>query len=362
MVSTARNRKTCTVAWTIVWALFGLGPPVTAQQTTPQAGLPDVQKLGPQVGARVPNFTLLDQKGQSRTLASLMGPKGLMLIFYRSADWCPYCKTQLAELQTRTADLVRNGIGLAAVSYDAVPILAEFSKRRGITFPLLSDSGSAIIKRYGILNTTVPETNQQSYGIPFPGTFMLNVQGVVTSRFFEQAYQERSTVGSILARLGNKVDVPATRVSSPQVQITSFVTDATVAPGTQFSVVLDVRPARGIHVYAPGVTGYKPIALSVETQAGIVARRAQYPPSEDYHFKPLNEHVPVYQRPFRIVQDVLVDASSQGQTALKDKTAMTIKGVLSYQACNDTLCFTPQSVPLTWTVTLRQLDRERAKP
>jgi peroxiredoxin len=76
----------------------------------------------------VPEFTLLDQKGQSRTLASLMGPKGLMLVFYRSADWCPYCKTQLAELQTRTADLAKSGIGLAAVSYDAVPILADFSR------------------------------------------------------------------------------------------------------------------------------------------------------------------------------------------------------------------------------------------
>ena len=42
--------------------------------------------------------------------------------------------------------------------------------------------------------------------------------------------------------------------------------------------------------------------------------------------------------------------------------ALTLKGMLSYQACDDKLCFTPQSVPLTWTVTLRQLDRERAKP
>ena len=41
---------------------------------------------------------------------------------------------------------------------------------------------------------------------------------------------------------------------------------------------------------------------------------------------------------------------------------MTIKATLSYRACNDTLGLTPQSVPLTWTVTLRQLDRERAKP
>jgi peroxiredoxin len=316
----------------VVCALVGLAASATAQQSSPQPVLPDVHKLGPQVGTRVPDFSLLDQKGQSRTLSSLLGPKGLMLVFYRSADWCPYCKTQLAELQTRTADLAKNGIGLAAISYDAVPILADFSKRRGITFPLLSDPGSATIKRYGILNTTVPETNQQSYGIPFPGTFMVNTQGVVTSRFFEQAYQERSTVGSILARLGNNVDVPATTLSSPQLELTSFATDSTVAPGTQFSLVLDVRPARGVHVYAPGVTGYKPIAFSVQPQPGLVIRRAQYPPSEDYHFKPLNEHVQVYQRPFRIVQDVVIDASPKAQTAMKDATSVTITGVLNYCA------------------------------
>lgn len=360
LVSPTPHRMSRIVAALCV--LVGLAADATAQQPTPQAVLPDVQKLGPQVGTRVPDFSLLDQKGQPRTLSSLMGPKGLMLVFYRSADWCPYCKTQLAELQTRATDLAKSGIGLAAVSYDAVPILADFSKRRGITFALLSDPGSAIIKRYGILNTTVSESNQQSYGIPFPGTFMLNAQGVVTSRFFEQAYQERATVGSIMARLGNNIDVRATTISSPQIEMTSFATDTTVAPGTQFSLVLDVRPVRGVHVYAPGVTVYRPIALSVEGQPGLITRRAQYPASEDYHFKPLNEHVPVYQRPFRIVQDVLIDPSPQGLAALKDVSSLTIKGILNYQACDDKLCFTPQSVPLTWTVSLRQLDRERAKP
>ena len=59
-------------------------PPAAVEQ---QAGMPDVQSLGPQVGARVPDFTLADQRGKSRTLKSLMGPKGLMLVFIRSADW-----------------------------------------------------------------------------------------------------------------------------------------------------------------------------------------------------------------------------------------------------------------------------------
>ena len=42
---------------------------------------------GPPVGATVPGFEATDQNGKARTLESLMGPKGLMLVFYRSADW-----------------------------------------------------------------------------------------------------------------------------------------------------------------------------------------------------------------------------------------------------------------------------------
>ena len=116
-----------------------------------------------------------------------------------------------------------------------------------------------------------------------------------------------------------------------------------------------------MHVYAPSVTGYKPVALTIEPQPWITLAAAKYPPPEDYHFKPLDEHVPVYLRPFRIVQDVVVAATPDAQTALKDVTTMTLRGVLNYQACDDKVCFSPQTVPLTWTVNLRQLDRERVK-
>jgi AhpC/TSA family len=53
--------------------------------------------------------------------------------------------------------LRKKGIGLAAVSYDSREILADFSRRHRITYPLLSDVGSATIRRYGILNTVVDE-------------------------------------------------------------------------------------------------------------------------------------------------------------------------------------------------------------
>jgi hypothetical protein len=266
------------------------------------------------------------------------------------------------ELQGRVEELKRQGFGVAGISYDSVAVLSAFSSRRGITFPLLSDPGSVTIKTYGILNTTVPASNRQMYGIPFPGTFMLDTRGIVTSRFFEQAYQDRNTVGSIMVRLGNHINVQATTMSSPHLELTSYATDRTVAPGTQFSVVIEVRPARGVHVYAPGVTGYRPIALSLPPQPGVLVRAAAYPPSEDYYFKPLNEHVQVYQRPFRIVQDIVIDSSPQAEATLKTLTSLTINSVLDYQACDNKQCFTPQTVPLTWTVGLRPLDRERAAP
>ena len=55
-------------------------------QTTSRPKI-DVSKLGPQVGERVPDFALSDQNGKRWTLQSLMGPRGAMLVFVRSADW-----------------------------------------------------------------------------------------------------------------------------------------------------------------------------------------------------------------------------------------------------------------------------------
>ena len=47
----------------------------------------DVSRLGPQVGEQVPDFDLADQTGRTRNLQSIMGPRGAMVVFHRSADW-----------------------------------------------------------------------------------------------------------------------------------------------------------------------------------------------------------------------------------------------------------------------------------
>jgi AhpC/TSA family protein/cytochrome c biogenesis DsbD-like protein len=265
------------------------------------------------------------------------------------------------ELQGRLDEIRKLGLGVAAISYDPVTVLADFSTRRGITFPLLSDPGSETIKRYGILNTTIDAKNPL-YGYPFPGTLIVDKQGIVTSRVFEEAYQERDTVSSILVRLGQQVAVHATRIAGAHATVTSYATDEIVAQGTHFSLVLDVSPGSHVHLYAPGVRTYIPAAISVEPRPGLIIKTPQYPKAEDYFFRPLKEHVAVYQHPFRIVQDVTLDPSPEGTVALKDTTSLTISGRFDYQACDDRVCFTPQSVPLSWTIAVKPLDRERPKP
>ena len=252
-------------------------------------------------------------------------------------------------------------MGLAAISYDPVSTLADFSKRRGITFPLLSDAGSETIKQYGILNTTIGPQNEL-YGYPFPGTFMVDRRGIVTSRVFEPTYQERSTISSVMVRLGRQIDAPGTKIAAAHIELTSYATDRVASLGTHFSLVLDVRPEPRVHVYAPGAIAYKPVHLALNTQPGVVVRAVRFPMPEDYFFKPLNEHVPVFQRPFRIAQDVMLDPSRDGSAALKDVTTLTISGTFEYQACDDRVCFAPQSIPLSWSIGVKPLDRERVTP
>ena len=280
------------------------------------------------------------------------------------------------ELQGRLEELRKNGIGVASITYDSQETLAGFAARNKITFPLLSDVGSPTIRRYGIVNTVVEEAlgpngkdpavladlsryvtgNQPAErhrGIPFPGTFMIDRQGRVTSRFFEDFYWERNTVSNIMLRTGTAgTPVQATQASTQHLDVTAYASDASVAPGTRFSLVLDVIPKPGMHVYAPGKHQYRVISLNIAPQPGIRTTPLRYPASEIYHFVPLNERVPVYQKPFTLLVEAVPEATPDARKAFAGKNELVISGMLEYQACDDKICYNPASLPLSWKVGL----------
>jgi peroxiredoxin len=341
----------------LTMGLLSLAPfPATAQT----AASIDVASLGPQIGDQIDDFRLQDQNGTSWTQDSIMGPNGALLVFSRSVDWCPYCKTQIIDLQGRLPELEAAGLGLAVITYDSPAVMADFAARREVTFSLLSDPGSSTIRGYDLLNTTVDETSTK-YGIPFPGTFVLNREGVVAARFFEEVFQERTTVSSMMLALDTgSPPFDASRITTDHLQITTYTSDAVVAPGSVFSLVFDIRPRERMHVYAPGADGYRVIELALDPDPLLVARPVEYPPSEIYFFEPLDERVPVFESPFRLTTTMHVSAAREHRAELADREIVTITGTLNYQACDDRVCFNPQSVPVSYTVRLRPLDRERA--
>jgi hypothetical protein len=82
-----REAHTIMIRRTAVAVLSVISVAAIPSQSLGPSPTVDVQTVGPQVGAAVPSFTLPDQTGQSRSLESLIGPKGAILVFFRSADW-----------------------------------------------------------------------------------------------------------------------------------------------------------------------------------------------------------------------------------------------------------------------------------
>lgn len=256
------------------------------------------------------------------------------------------------QLQRSLPELKQRGLGLAAISYDTPATLKAFADARGITFPLLSDAGSAVIRRYNLLNTAA---TGRSAGIPHPGTFILDPSGRVVSRSFEEAYEERATVGSLVA--GSSAGAAGTVADTPHISVKTSASDGVIAPGARFSLRVDVSPKPRMHVYAPDQAAYIPVRLALDPNAGIRPHPPVFPPSETYRFVPLNETQRVYSKPFRIVQDVTVPVTPAVRERAKAGGTLTITGVLHYQACDDTVCYRPSEVPVTWTVRLVPLAR-----
>ncbi len=212
------------------------------------------------------------------------------------------------------------------------------------------------IKKY----VSVVGANARMVGMAFPGTFILDRDGRVKSRFFEESYIDRSTSSSILMRVGAKAaSVVGTQLSTQHLDVKTYPSEAAIAPGNRFSIAFDVTPKPRIHVYAPGASSYRAVSVTITPQAFVRVLPLTYPKAEIYFFKPLNERVPVYQKPFTLVQELLLEGQPDAQVALRGKDTLTLTGTFDYQACDDKVCFNPASIPLTWTLSLRAIIRER---
>lgn len=149
------------------------------------------------VGDVLPAISAVDQDGNEHSLAQLSGENGLILIMSRSFDWCPFCIRQLQQLVESEAQFNAIGFNVATMTYDSVATLKEAEEEYETTFPLLHDEDSAHIKAMGILNMQY-EPGNRAYGIPYPGIFVLDNNGVIRAKLAEEDYRMRPDFSLVL--------------------------------------------------------------------------------------------------------------------------------------------------------------------
>lgn len=102
---------------------------------------------------------------------------------------------QLIELTDQFEEL---GINVVSLTYDPVDFLKEVELDEGVEFPMLSDEDAKHVKLFGVLNTDY-EPGDRFYGIPYPGIFLIDADGVIRAKFAEERYQDRPLFEDVLA-------------------------------------------------------------------------------------------------------------------------------------------------------------------
>ncbi|MEZ5421064.1 MAG: protein-disulfide reductase DsbD family protein [Vicinamibacterales bacterium] len=164
-------------------------------------------------------------------------------------------------------------------------------------------------------------------------------------------------MASILTRQGGAAGGPGVTATTSHLTVQAAASDRILSPGSRLSIAIEVTPQRGMHVYAPGAHTYQVVKFTPTSQPWLKVHPLGYPPSEIYHFVPLDERVETYQKTFTLVQDLTILATPEVQKQLAGQTALTISGQLEYQACDDKVCYAPAAVPLSFTFDLTPLVR-----
>jgi hypothetical protein len=125
-------------------------------------------------------------------------------------------------------------------------------------------------------------------------------------------------------------------------------------PGATITLYADVTPRPKMHVYAPGQTNYISIELSTTASPDFKAAPTTYPTPVDFYYAPLRETVKVFDKPFRIAQEITLASTADLRRRAAAGETLTVTGTLDYQACDDAVCYRPDSLTLTWRVPLQR--------
>ena len=208
-----------------------------------------------------------------------------------------------------------------------------------------------MITQFGILNTLIEPDGplaEQFYGLPFPGTYVVDGNGVVTEKFFNKHYATRTSAGTILdSALGRALrheEAPAAAHGAPRVGFSAFLSDPQLTLEVASTLNVRIEMEEGYHVYAePLPDDYYPTTVRLEPVSGLEIGEAVYPATTPMRFDALDVTLNVYEGS----ADIAIPVTALAELVQAGGETVDLDVVVDYQVCSDTVCYLPEEARLS---------------
>lgn len=233
--------------------------------------------------------------------------------------------------------------------------LAAFAAKHGITFLLLADEGSRVVRELGMLDEDLDrhhaefgrQVRDDQRGVAYPAVFLLDRDGTVIAKRFHPNYRIRDTgTGLLAAVLGTSAPRhgPDALAEGEPVRVRAYFDSPTYRPYQQLELTIELTVAEGWHVYvAPVPADYVPLGAELAPLDGVAAGAAAWPPGHPARVQGLEEEFSVLDGAIR-GQVPVTFAVAAGTGDLRPEVAV------HYQACSATTCRPPAAVRLSLLV------------
>ena len=240
-----------------------------------------------------------------------------------------------------------------AVSYDDPEALSAYVDASGVEFPLLSDVNSDVIRRYDVLNTIVQPEEAPFYGIPFPGFFLLNEEGIIVDKLFNRHLAHREGIEAILDSFAGRIapsdDEPIASIAeSDGIRVSAFLRGGggilRVGPRRRLVVRIDIP--EGLHIYdEPVPTGMTSTTITIDGPDGFRHEPVEKPPTYGFDLPGVDEPLQVWDGTADFVFPVYA-ASTLGRAVEEGVASIGVEITVRYQACDEAQCFIPRTQTL----------------
>jgi peroxiredoxin len=270
-----------------------------------------------------------------------------------------YCKGQLVQLEKDVETLRRAGLGLAAISYDRADVLSDFSARKKITYPLLSDANSEVIRAYGVADRAYKKSDQLDlesekvysgdagmipvYGLSYPAVFVIAPDGTIVWRFVSENAEFRLTGAAILERAFGVVTNAGSGTATAgnvSVELSSSNTSVSLGRRIIIGVTVNVPPGGSVRNLSWEMAPSGNCWVAGDAEPTVAGMRRE-----------------LVIRPVIKASDPTVYEKFRNVCLTREKQVVAT-GTLHLEACANKTCST-ESIPLKWKFDFVPPDLER---